>query len=514
VPSSRIYYRYSPADELFARQVSALLAQRGYRIYDPYVSPKTEHQEMLAQSDAIIFFLSPVALQIPDIQGELQSARALSKAKTVIIVTAAPIELPSAFSNIAMISITGRSLEDVVRELTELIEPYSSFDWLEREIDRSPSQDQRTDEPAPPPAAPTGGAGRPLPPPAPAGPPAAGAPPFPYEEPAGVPPSSSGPWSAPPSPVRRSPPREKKEESEPAATIIPQPASPIAGGVDGTAPASTLQFAAYYPNTVPITTWNTLLIYSYVAEMLAQIEADAATFTELGSNPQSARGVASRAVQTGVELTVEPHIDGVTFSPASDSFIWRGNWHRSLFRFSGDATLAGQTVTGWIDIYAGSMVPIGRIDISLPFLASNNNPSNSVPIGMRVTSNIYDTVFISYSHRDRGAFVQACDEYKRFGIKVYTDEQLEAGADYERELSAMVDAAQVFHLLWSRYSASSGECRKEWSHALQRESAERFIKPWYWQKPLVTPPSEFATHHISFRYQRLKRKWWNPKTWL
>ncbi len=290
---------------------------------------------------------------------------------------------------------------------------------------------------------------------------------------------------------------------EPAATTAAPPAT------------STLQFSAYHPNALAVETWNTLLVYTYIAEALAQIQADAATFTELGSAPTVAQGQSARAVARGVELTIEPHMEGVTFSPASDSFVWCDDWRRSLFRFSGAAPLAGREQRGWIDIYAGPKVPIARIDLTFPFHEARlDQLAASPPRGMLVTSNIYDAVFISYSHRDGEAFHQACEEYRRFGITIYTDEQLEAGAQYEQELSKMIAAAKIFHLLWSHNSAGSPECRKEWLSALQREPSERFIKPWFWKRPLTPPPTEFVAHRISFKYEPLKRSLWKPSTWF
>jgi hypothetical protein len=87
-------------------------------------------------------------------------------------------------------------------------------------------------------------------------------------------------------------------------------AAPSAGEV------STLQFSAYHPTTVAVGVWQTLIVYTYLAEALAQIQADAATFTELGSAPTVAKGQASRQVEKGVELTVEPHM-GVSRSRRS-----------------------------------------------------------------------------------------------------------------------------------------------------------------------------------------------------
>ncbi len=279
--------------------------------------------------------------------------------------------------------------------------------------------------------------------------------------------------------------------------------------------ARTLQFTAYHPNTVAVETWNTLLVYTYVTEALADIQADAGTFPELGNAPTVAKGQSSRVVARDVELTVEAHMEGVTFTPAKETFTLRENWKRSLFRFSGEATLAGREQRGWIDIYAGPMVPIARIDIAFSFRKGGTQQlATSPPRGMIVTSNIYDVAFISYCHRDREAFRQACEEYHRFGIAIYTDEQLEAGANYEVELARMIAEANIFHLLWSHGSARSIECQKEWLSALQREPTERFIKPWYWKQPLPPLPEEFSQHRISFKYEPLKRRLLRPATWF
>jgi hypothetical protein len=78
----------------------------------------------------------------------------------------------------------------------------------------------------------------------------------------------------------------------------------------------------------------------------------------------------------------------------------------------------------------------------------------------------------------------------------------------------MIEAANVFHLLWSPHSARSLECRKEWLAALRREPSERFIKPWYWKQPLDPPPSELVEQRISFKYEPLRRSLWRPATWF
>jgi hypothetical protein len=368
----------------------------------------------------------------------------------------------------------------------EQAKPPSSEDqgWIDQE------RGLPWDEPPAPPSAPQ--------PPAPPAPPPGVVGGLPDEAPGGAPITSPAPF-----------PDQGQQDERKEAPRQRGEAAPSAGEV------STLQFSAYHPNTVTVGVWQTLIVYTYLAEALSQVQADAATFTELGSAPTVASGQASRQVEKGVELTVEPHMEGVTFSPERESFIWRGDWRRTLFRFSGAADLAGRGQSGWIDIYAGPMVPVARIDLTFPFHDGRGRQlAVQPPRGMIVSSNVYDAAFISYSHRDGEAFRQACDEYERFGVTVYTDEQLEAGAHWEQGLRQRIAEANVFHLLWSPHSAASVECRKEWMIALQREASERFIKPWFWRKPLSAPPAEFVQHRISFKYEPLRRSLWRPSTWF
>ncbi|HEU5347051.1 MAG TPA: toll/interleukin-1 receptor domain-containing protein [Ktedonobacterales bacterium] len=331
-------------------------------------------------------------------------------------------------------------------------------------------------------------------------------PPPPAPAPVPEPPMAQPPKPAPPPPAPGAPP---PPDVVGAQTSVPPS---VAGGTP--ASAETLQFSAYHPNEAPVEAWQTLLVYAHLAEHLSQVQADAGTFTELGSSPTMAQGQSLRKIAPNVEITIEPHVEGVTFSPAQDSFIWRGEWHRSLFRYSGAKMLAGTVQKGWIDIYADRISPICTIEVSFSFHSGIPAASVSVPGGMAVTSNAFDTVFISYSHRDREAMQQAVETYQKMSITIYNDDRLAAGDNYERELARMIQAANVFHLLWSDASARSAEVRKEWQLALTSQKSERFIRPWYWQRPLIAPPQEFQERRISFRYEHLRRKLLHPSTWF
>ena len=533
----RIYINSAPEDLAIAQQLADLVAQQ------PNIAPDSPitiaapadaatAQQLIDQNQLIVFLLSPEALRAPWLMEVVEyAASAMSRRAAKLLVEATLRPYPTHAPLDAALR-DAYAIDGDLKNLAIQIAYYSSFRFVQtggamgfRPTTAEPALEPEPEEPTPPagqtdeefgwdgieqergvdwdtPAA------TPSEPPPPAPPPPAPPPPAPPTGAVGGLPPEAAPGEAPiPAPAPY--PKSEQQDERKEASRQRGETAPSAGE------ASALQFSAYHPNTVAVGVWQTLIVYTYLAEALAQIQADAATFTELGSAPTVAKGQASRQVEKGVELTVEPHMEGVTFSPERESFVWRGDWRRTLFRFSGAAELAGREQQGWIDIYAGPMVPVARIDLTFPFHDDHGRQlATQPPRGMIVSSNIYDAAFISYSHRDGEAFHQACEEYERFGVTVYTDQQLEAGAHWEQELRQRIAESNVFHLLWSPHSAASVECRKEWMIALQREASERFIKPWFWRKPLSAPPTEFVQHRISFKYEPLRRSLWRPSTWF
>jgi hypothetical protein len=531
----RIYIQSAPEDLAIAERLADLVGHQPTLAPDSLITEATTDDvaamELIDQNQLIVFLLSPEALRVPWLV-EVAEYAAAGMRRVEKLVVRATLRPYAADSPLDVALRDAYSIEGSLKNLATQIAYYSTWKpffsggrmgfrptteapTLEPELEAPtpPAEQAETpadedwawsdqerslpwDEPAAPPRAPQ--------------PPAAQPPASPSGVVSGV--GEEAPGRAPISSSAPSPapyPDQKQQDERKEASRQRRDAAPSAGE------ASTLHFSAYHPNTLPVGVWQTLLVYTYLAEALAQIQADAATFSELGSAPTVASGQASRQVEKGVELTVEPHLDGVTFSPERESFVWRGDWRRTLFRFLGAAELAGREQRGWIDIYAGPMVPVARLDLAFPFHDDHGRQlAVQPPRGMIVSSNIFDAAFISYSHRDGEAFRQACDEYERFGVTIYTDQQLEAGAQWEQELRQRIAEANVFHLLWSPHSAASVECRREWMLALQREASERFIKPWFWRKPLSAPPAEFVQHRISFKYEPLRRRLWPPSTWF
>jgi TIR domain len=541
----RIYINSAPEDLAIAQQLAGLVAQQPNIAPDSPITVEAPADAAAAkllidQHQLVVFLLSPEAVRAPWlVEVADYAAFAMREVKKLVVrATLRPYPADSPLDG----ALRGAySIQGGLKNLAIQIAYYSTWKPFFsggrmgfRPTTEAPALEPEPEAPTPPaeqaepPSRQAGeesdwdgidqerGVDRDAPAPAPSAPqPPASQPPAPPSGAVGgLPglPEDAAPITSP-APYPNQEQRQEQQDERKEASRQRGEAAPSAGDASGD--ASTLQFSAYHPNTVAVGVWQTLIVYTYLAEALSQIQADAATFTELGSAPTVAKGQASRQVEKGVELTVEPHMEGVTFSPERESFIWRGDWRRTLFRFSGAADLAGREQRGWIDIYAGPMVPVARIDLTFPFHDDRGRQlAIEPPRGMIVSSNIYDAAFISYSHRDGEAFRQACDEYARFGVTVYTDEQLEAGAHWEQELRQRIAESNIFHLLWSPHSAASVECRKEWLIALQREASERFIKPWFWRKPLSAPPAEFVQHRISFKYEPLRRSLWRPSTWF
>jgi hypothetical protein len=100
-------------------------------------------------------------------------------------------------------------------------------------------------------------------------------------------------------------------------------------------------------------------------------------------------------------------------------------------------------------------------------------------------------VFISYSHRDEkmrkklGAHLAPLVRERLIGI--WHDREIEAGADWEREIELEIDEADLILLLVSSTFLDSEYCRKELLRALERRKVGRastvpiILRPCDWQ---------------------------------
>lgn len=261
-----------------------------------------------------------------------------------------------------------------------------------------------------------------------------------------------------------------------------------------------LQFTAFHPRVIPVGTWNTLLVYAYIESALQSILDDAARFKdELGPIPGEANAPASRPLARRTQITIVPVFQAVTFNPERISFTWIEDWHQAKFRFQADRRCAGATHNGEIIVYAGPLI-IASLKISLRFV------DQSLPSSVRDSSNktkvsayLFKQIFTSYSHADTQVVLACRNTYKALGFDTLIDiDNLRSGQSWNAQLMRMIDASDIFQLFWSANAAQSKAVCQEWQYALQHDKGEGFIRPVYWEKPLVSPPKELS--HLHFGY--------------
>jgi hypothetical protein len=272
------------------------------------------------------------------------------------------------------------------------------------------------------------------------------------------------------------------------------------------------RFTAFLPRYAVVERWHSLLVYAHTPALSEQIRADAKRFApELGDSPRQVAAAQAAALARGTRLTFTPSAQGVLFNPESITIAWWEDVHRLEFRFKAAAVLRDQAANLTITVSADPLV-IAELRGGILFEAAErayaSNPFENEPI----TTAPYraEEIFVSYSHRDSDV-VEACrNAYRALGYKVLMDiDELRSGERWNERLKDFIERATIFQLFWSENSARSAFCRQEWQHALavarQRSPADGsgYIRPVYWQKPLVTPPKELE--HLHFAYVPLPR---------
>ncbi len=118
-----------------------------------------------------------------------------------------------------------------------------------------------------------------------------------------------------------------------------------------------------------------------------------------------------------------------------------------------------------------------------------------------------EQIFISYSRKDTEIAIACRNAYRALGFDVLMDmDSLRAGQNWNEELKRLIDRSSIFQLFWSARSAQSTFVRQEWQYALQSkatDAGEGFIRPVYWEDPIVRPPTELS--HLHFEYVALPR---------
>lgn len=179
--------------------------------------------------------------------------------------------------------------------------------------------------------------------------------------------------------------------SEEKANVLPRPPS-----LNLTQQA--LRFTAFYPQTVSVDNWQTLLVYAHIEKALEEVRVDARRLRERLEAVSFATdaGVEQPLLAEGLQITVQPVFQGVTFQPERISFSWTDELHPAAFRFSVDARWAGAVGTGEVLLLAGPLI-IAALRIPLRFVTSDAPLEAELE---EISVSRYTRIFTSYSHDD------------------------------------------------------------------------------------------------------------------
>jgi hypothetical protein len=267
-----------------------------------------------------------------------------------------------------------------------------------------------------------------------------------------------------------------------------------------------LQFTAFHPRIVPVETWNTLLVYTYIESALTAIRADAARYKDkLGLHPSKAEAWASRRLARGTRLEVVPKFQGVDFYPERIVFTWERDWHPAIFSFNADRRWAGAVGSGEITILTGPLI-IASLKVSLRFGEQTFQPQVWDSFNQEEVSVYpYRKIFASYCHDDTPIVLAIRKASEVIGDESLMDiANLRSGQNWNPSLLRLIDISDIFQLFWSDRSANSFYVRQECEYALQHYKYDGFIRPVYWEKPMRPPPPELK--HLQFAYYELPQK--------
>ena len=273
-----------------------------------------------------------------------------------------------------------------------------------------------------------------------------------------------------------------------------------------------VRFTIYHPKEIVPRVWETLLVYTHIAEMEDWVQTDATSRLERPESHGPRTGQATRGIARGTEIVIVPELPGCRFNPPTDRFLWLEPAHRREFRLQVNPEVPGfepgTAVNGRVAFYVTSIL-VAEVTI-WTFIADQVTPVGlmggtdvqAMPSGgqgqpVTAMAAPYSAIFVSYAHDDGTVVARIGAAYKALGMSFLRDQEvLRSGEKWNARLLDLIERADIFQLYWSSKARRSRYVRQEWSHALQQKR-DNFIRPVYWQKPLPKPPRELEDLHFA-----------------
>lgn len=258
-----------------------------------------------------------------------------------------------------------------------------------------------------------------------------------------------------------------------------------------------VRFSAYHPSAVAVGEKRPLLVYAHVQAAMDAIRADSDQV--LGTEKQDyrhAEGDGGASLAIGTEITFVPAGSGLSFDPPQASVEWGGEWRRADFDMVATGERAGHVCQGSVACYVGPLM-IAQISLPVVVMAEGQAPE---PGTETQTTDMYQSVFASYSHRDTPVVEALETAYQALGMDYLRDVMaLKSGERWSEKLLDMIRDADIVQLFWSEESSRSPYVEQEWRFALSLEAAKggAFIRPIYWQQPMASVPSPLSHLHFA-----------------
>lgn len=311
-----------------------------------------------------------------------------------------------------------------------------------------------------------------------------------------------------PKPESITPPAQRKREAERAEEEINFEDSTRPSGVDIPLPSQApedgetvkpVQFSVYYPREVLPKHWYPLTTYIHLPSAQTDVSRD--VVAQYGVDLSTVRrivGTSQHNIPEGTLITATPHLTGFQFNPPQIQIGFYEEWHRLDFKMRSQSATLNLAQNGRLTFTIEDII-IADVPLSVFVLASSTEDYQ--PRLNTLTQNVYQAIFCSYSRDDRNVVEKVERLYTALGFDFLRDMQtIKSGQDWDDQLYAMIERADIFQLFWSRSAALSEWVGKEWRYALSLErEAQNFIRPVYWQEPIPVVPPELS--HIHFSYE-------------
>jgi hypothetical protein len=264
-----------------------------------------------------------------------------------------------------------------------------------------------------------------------------------------------------------------------------------------------VSFTAFYPLIVSPDRMYSLVVYTHLPTARERVRQDVKRFRdEMPGIVNEVREEAKQQVARRTRVTVLPDCAGVMFNPNEHSFQWFEDLQRSEFRFMTDPAYLGRSLKGEIAVYVGPL-QIASLDFTL-LCKSQTEVDAIAQHNAEVSGKLYERIFASYSHLDTDIALACRNAYAALGLTVLIDlDTLRSGDEFAPTLKEYIKDADVFQLFWSQHSSQSDWVRREWEYALKLQRGPGFVRPVYWERPLVPAPPPLRGLH--FKYVPLAR---------